>query len=369
MVPWAAMIADRFTEERERNRALGIALAFISFGFLFAPPFGGVLYQFCGKEVPFLFLACVALIDAAMLLLVSSKNSRRLRQEHAQVPHAPIYKLLLDPDVLVISAALIMANISLAFLEPTIATWMEDSMDADQWQQGIIWLPGFFPHIFGVYLCVQLSNKYAKTQYIYAGIGLCVIGFSTCFIPACTTFTLLILPICGMCFGVALVDTALIPALSYLVDSRYTSVYGSVYAIADISYSLAYAFGPVVSGWMVHIVGFTFLNIIVGLASCIYAPSLYSLRKIYGEEAEFRARRQEETNLLDNEELNMPTTVSGNYNTTTITTTTHPHPPPPPTHSFKNISTQVNKYHTTSIHLIFLINFYYLYAISIPFVC
>ena len=298
------MIADRFTEERERNRALGIALAFISFGFLFAPPFGGVLYEFCGKEVPFLFLACVALIDAAMLLLVSSKNSIKLQQQHAQVPHAPIYKLLLDPDVLVISAALIMANISLAFLEPTIATWMEDSMDADQWQQGIIWLPGFFPHIFGVYLCVQLSNKYAKTQYIYAGIGLCVIGVSTCFIPACSTFTLLILPICGMCFGVALVDTALIPALSYLVDSRYTSVYGSVYAIADISYSLAYAFGPVVAGWMVHIVGFTFLNIIVGVASCLYAPSLYSLKRIYGEQAEFQARRQEQTGLLDNEELN-----------------------------------------------------------------
>ena len=39
-----AMIADRFTEEAERTKALGIALAFISFGCLFAPPFGGILY-------------------------------------------------------------------------------------------------------------------------------------------------------------------------------------------------------------------------------------------------------------------------------------------------------------------------------------
>jgi MFS transporter, DHA1 family, solute carrier family 18 (vesicular acetylcholine transporter), member 3 len=40
-----AMIADRFTEENERSKALGIALAFISFGCLVAPPFGGALYQ------------------------------------------------------------------------------------------------------------------------------------------------------------------------------------------------------------------------------------------------------------------------------------------------------------------------------------
>ena len=293
------MIADRFTEERERNRALGIALAFISFGFLFAPPFGGVLYNVFDKEVPFLFLACIALIDAAMLLLVSSSKQKASRAAPGQGAHAPIYKLLLDPHVLVISGALVMANISLAFLEPTIATWMQDYMDANQWQQGIIWLPGFFPHIFGVWLCVKLSNKYAKTQYIYAGIGLCIIGVSTCFIPACSTFTVLILPLCGICFGVALVDTALIPALSYLVDIRYTSVYGSVYAIADISYSLAYAFGPVVAGWMVHWVGFTFLNLIVGVASCLYAPAVYPLRGIYGEQAEFQARKQEQTSLLE----------------------------------------------------------------------
>ena len=298
------MIADRFTEERERNRALGIALALMSFGLFSAPPFGGILYEFYGKEVPFLFLACVALIDAAMFLLVRPKNPINLRQRLTQVTHAPIYKLLLDPDILTISGALIMANISLEFLEPTNATWMKDSVDADEWQQGLIWLPGFFPYLFGVYLCVKLSNKYAKTQYIYAGIGLCVIGVSTCFIPACSTFTLLFLPLCGMCFGVALVDTAFIPALSYLVDSRYTSVYGSVYAIAGISHSLAYASGPVVAGWMVHIVGLTFLSIILGVASCLCAPSLYQLQRIYGEQVEVQARRQEQTGLLESDQLN-----------------------------------------------------------------
>lgn len=65
-----AMIADRFTEEGERSKALGIALAFISFGSLVAPPFGGVLYEYTGRSVPFVLLAFLALFDAALLFFV-----------------------------------------------------------------------------------------------------------------------------------------------------------------------------------------------------------------------------------------------------------------------------------------------------------
>ena len=59
------------------------------------------------------------------------------------------------------------------------------------------------------------------------------------------------------------------------------SVYGSVYAIADISYSAAYAIGPVIAGHIVEMFGFTALNIIVGLVSLAYAPILYFLKDMH----------------------------------------------------------------------------------------
>ncbi len=65
-----AMIADRFTEDNERSKALGVALAFISFGSLAAPPFGGFLYEYTDERVPFIALAFLALFDGLMLLLV-----------------------------------------------------------------------------------------------------------------------------------------------------------------------------------------------------------------------------------------------------------------------------------------------------------
>ena len=73
-------------------------------------------------------------------------------------------------------------------------------------------------------------------QWALALIGLVLEGVSCFFIPFTGNFFVLMLPICVICFGIALIDTALLPMLGFIVDKKYTAVYGSVYAIADISY-------------------------------------------------------------------------------------------------------------------------------------
>lgn len=278
-----AMIADRFTEENERAQALGIALAFISFGCLVAPPFGGALYQFAGKEIPFLILALVCLIDGLMLLLVMKPIKQQLKeQKHLKkVPTIPIWKLFMDPYIAVCAGALMMSNVALAFLEPTISLWMEDHITHDNWKMGMIWLPAFFPHVFGVILTVKLSKLFPNYQWLMVAIGLSLEGLSCLIIPFSTSYKVLMIPICIICFGIALVDTAILPTLGYIVDVRYVSVYGSIYAIADISYSLAYAIGPIVAGEVVEMIGFTWLNIIIAVSNLAYAPALMRLRNIY----------------------------------------------------------------------------------------
>lgn len=129
-------------------------------------------------------------------------------------------------------------------------------------------------------------------------------GLSCSFLPFMPSIGLLIVPLSTICFGIALVDTSLLPMLGYLVDTRHVSVYGSIYAIdelfyhilcnsksffyfvvlADISYSLAYAFGPIIAGGIVHHMGFTALNIIICLLNLAYLPMLYMLRKVYAYE-------------------------------------------------------------------------------------
>ncbi|XP_028845701.1 putative vesicular acetylcholine transporter-A [Denticeps clupeoides] len=273
-----AMIADRYTEEAERSRALGVALAFISFGSLVAPPFGGVLYEFAGKRVPFLVLACVCFADGVLCMAVLKPFSSRTREN--MPVGTPIYKLMVDPYIAVVAGALTTCNIPLAFLEPTVANWMEETMNASQWEIGLTWLPAFFPHVLGVYVTVKLAARYPHLQWFYGALGMVVIGASSCTVPACKSFAQLVVPLCGICFGIALVDTALLPTLAFLVDVRHVSVYGSVYAIADISYCVAYALGPIVAGQIVHDLGFVQLNLGMGLANVLYAPALLLLRNV-----------------------------------------------------------------------------------------
>lgn len=278
-----AMIADRFTEENERSQALGIALAFISFGSLVAPPFGGALYQFAGKEIPFLILAFVCLADGIMLLLVMKPLKEQLKEhdKSEQSPTIPIWRLFIDPYIAVCAGALMMSNVALAFLEPTISLWMEDNLTSDKWKIGMIWLPAFFPHVFGVILTVKMAKKYPSYQWLMVAFGLVLEGLCCLMIPFSTSYIFLMVPICGICFGIALVDTALLPTLGYLVDVRYVSVYGSIYAIADISYCLAYATGPIIAGNIVEAIGFTALNFLIAISNVAYAPVLMYLRNIY----------------------------------------------------------------------------------------
>ncbi|KAF2363291.1 Major facilitator superfamily, partial [Trinorchestia longiramus] len=277
-----AMIADTYTEEAERTKALGIALAFISFGCLVAPPFGGTLYQFAGKQVPFIILAFVSLFDAVMLRIVMQpiKDQRKERGIEHQVG-TPIWRLFMDPFILCCAGALVMANVSLAFLEPTISVWMMDNMKVENWQMGMIWLPSFFPHVGGVVVTVKLAKKYPSYQWFVAAVGLAMEGISCIFLPFSTNYWMVMLPICSICFGIALIDTALLPLLGHLVDTRYVSVYGSIYAIADISYSMAYAFGPLIAGSIVSNVGFTGLNMIIAVTNLMYCPLLFTLKNVH----------------------------------------------------------------------------------------
>jgi len=196
----------------------------------------------------------------------------------------PIYRLILDPYIAICAGALVVANVNLVFLEPTIATYMKTSMGAEEWQIGIVWLPAFFPHVLGVFVTVKLMRAFPKHHCLITAVGILIEGGSCLIIPFCENFVALIFPLMIDCFGIALVDTAIMPTLAYLVDVRHVSVYGSVYAIADISYLLAYGFGPVIGDWIYNESSFLTLNIVIFVVSLLYAPVLALLRNIYVHE-------------------------------------------------------------------------------------
>jgi DHA1 family solute carrier family 18 vesicular amine transporter 1/2 len=74
-------------------------------------------------------------------------------------------------------------------------------------------------------------------------IGMIFISFALICVPMATSIYGLIIPNGVLGFALGMVDSSMMPTMGYLVDIRHSSVYGSVYAIADVAFCLGFAIG------------------------------------------------------------------------------------------------------------------------------
>ena len=60
------LLATKFSDGVERGYYLGLAFTGFGLGVLIGPPFGSVLFQFCGLRVPFYILAAIGVVDGIL---------------------------------------------------------------------------------------------------------------------------------------------------------------------------------------------------------------------------------------------------------------------------------------------------------------
>nr|CAD2205548.1 unnamed protein product [Meloidogyne enterolobii] len=98
------MLAQAYPDDAERGSAMGIALGGLALGVLVGPPYGGLLYQWAGKELPFILLALLALFDGTVQFLLLQPKIDRGEPEGTA-----ILELIKDPYI-VVAAGLFFAN-------------------------------------------------------------------------------------------------------------------------------------------------------------------------------------------------------------------------------------------------------------------
>ncbi|XP_070499948.1 synaptic vesicular amine transporter isoform X2 [Chironomus tepperi] len=265
------MLADRYTDDKERGNAMGFALGGLALGVLIGPPFGGFMYEFVGKTAPFLVLSFLALGDGMLQLFMLQPSVAHSESE------APSLKaLIMDPYILIAAGAITFANMGIAMLEPSLPIWMMDHMDASRWEQGVTFLPASISYLIGTNLFGPLGHRIGRWR--AALIGLVIIGACLIAIPSATSMYHLILPNAGLGFAIGMVDSCMMPELGYLVDIRHSAVYGSVYALGDVAFCLGFAIGPALSGTLVKNIGFEWMMFGIGILCFVYAPLLLFLK-------------------------------------------------------------------------------------------
>uniref|UniRef100_A0AAY5KAH8 Major facilitator superfamily (MFS) profile domain-containing protein n=1 Tax=Esox lucius TaxID=8010 RepID=A0AAY5KAH8_ESOLU len=259
------MLASVYTDDEERGNAIGIALGGLAMGVLVGPPFGSVMYEFVGKTAPFLILAVLAVLDGALQLFILQPSK-------------------VEPEV----RSICFANMAIAMLEPALPIWMMQTMCPRKWQLGILTLIDFFKHHDNP----TLNFFVLYSRWLCSLIGMVLVGVSILCVPFAKNIYGLILPNFGVGFAIGMVDSSMMPIMGYLVDLRHVSVYGTVYAIADVAFCMGFALGPSTGGAIARSIGFPWLMTIIGIVDILFAPLCYFLRSPPGRE-EKMVRRDE----------------------------------------------------------------------------
>uniref|UniRef100_A0A8C1AVQ2 Solute carrier family 18 member 2 n=1 Tax=Cyprinus carpio carpio TaxID=630221 RepID=A0A8C1AVQ2_CYPCA len=238
------MLASVYSDDEERGNAIGIALGGLAMGVLVGPPFGSVMYEFVGKTAPFLILAVLAVLDGGEFINLCSLSFQK---------GTSLITLMKDPYILIAAGSICFANMAIAMLEPALPIWMMETMCPRKWQLGVAFVPASISYLIG-------TNIFAVL------------------VPLAKDIYGLIVPNFGVGFAIGMVDSSMMPIMGYLVDLRHVSVYGSVYAIADVAFCMGFAFGPSAGGVIARSIGFPWLMTIIGVVDILFAPLCFLLR-------------------------------------------------------------------------------------------
>ncbi|XP_003794045.1 chromaffin granule amine transporter isoform X2 [Otolemur garnettii] len=249
------MLASVYTDDCERGQAMGTALGGVALGVLVGAPFGSVMYEFVGKSAPFLILAFLALLDGALQLCILQPS----RVSPESIKGTPLLTLLKDPYILVAA--------------------------------GLVFLPASVSYLIGTNLFGVLANKMGR--WLCSLVGMLVVGTSLLCVPLAHNIFGLIGPNAGLGFAIGMVDSSMMPTMGHLVDLRHASVYGSIYAIADVALCMGFAVGPTTGGAIVQAIGFPWLMVISGVINITYAPLCYCLRSPPAKEEKLAILSQE----------------------------------------------------------------------------
>ena len=88
-----------------------------------------------------------------------------------------------------------------------------------------------------------------RFRWLCCMIGMILISVALIGVPMATSIYGLIIPNGILGFAIGMVDSSMMPTMGYLVDLRHSSVYGSVYAIADVAFCLGFAIGTSTHCW------------------------------------------------------------------------------------------------------------------------
>ncbi|GJQ83430.1 hypothetical protein Trydic_g14210 [Trypoxylus dichotomus] len=275
------LTASLFPDDTDRTNAFGALLGCSTLGFLFASPFVTVVIgRLLESRVYFLGFDIAFLVLGLVIFFLMKRHNLQHRRLHKQADLVPLWKILLDPYVLVCAGSLAMSQIVLSFLQYVLAFWLGGYVALVDSVRMTCFL-ALFSHISGIVVALLLIKRYPRRRWLVAACGLTLQGLCGLIVPFASSYVFLLIPTCGITFSVALIRLMILPTLAKLADSRHTSIYGSTFAVSYIFYAIIDIVAPITLYNLIPHTPLTVTFVGIAMANILYAPMLFFLRKIY----------------------------------------------------------------------------------------
>lgn len=259
--------------EEAQGKAMGMATSGVGLGVIVGPPFGGVTYHFGNKALPFYILAGLATLNlVAQGIMLHREKIVENPRDDAEKPKS-ILTLMKDSSVWSVVYSLMIVTTGISFLEPTLPLWMEDKFGAPPWETGVIFLAASISYLLGIPVASCAKPEYREKL---AFTGMISVAAGSLFVAwpghrFATTQSIPGLIMVG--FGLGICECTMLPMLAAAIDRRHPGSQASVFAMADMAASTAFALGPLVGSAMYQHEDFRYACLtqaaIIGLSSSL----------------------------------------------------------------------------------------------------
>ncbi|QRG69516.1 MFS transporter [Brevibacillus choshinensis] len=256
-----ALLADLFPPKM-RGAIMGIALTAISTGTLLGAPIGGWLFEMSGHRTPFLAAAAFTLINIILVYAFLREETTRSESEKLQVGG-----FLRHPQVAFIAGIVLLAEISLCLLEPTLPVFMTDKLSITPAAIGLLFAVMTLAYGLIAPVAGALSSRFNPFTLMFVGI-LSLAVFMPFLVWAGTLWqAALAMALVGASVGFTLSPT--LATLGEIIDRGGSGAYGTAYSLFNMFHGVGMVAGPLAGGILTDVLPVS--SAIIAVAASIFS--------------------------------------------------------------------------------------------------
>lgn len=267
-----AMLSDVYKDPEARGKAMAVGFSGLAIGLVVGFPFGSILYDFVGRETPFLVLCGLIILGAAIrfcLMPIWIAPERKLEEPFSEEKGTMCCEeltVVLDPYILVATGAYFWLCYGVGSVMGLGPLYLISELKAEQWNIGVIFLYGAIMQCIVQYSFSVCAYKVG--WWLLSFIGLMLVGVGVVTYPCASSLWWILGPQAVYSAGIGLVMGSIPALLGYLADIRANSKYGAVFALSDTGTNLGYFLGSTVTGVLVS--KFKYIYVFAGSGAFVF---------------------------------------------------------------------------------------------------